>query len=376
MKTFMTPVRKSALALALALPAIAQAQTHMATNWLAPAHILNEQTYQRFAVDVAKATNGAVKFEVHSSGSLVPARDTMRGIRDGVAMIGIVYPPYTPADFPLSNVVNDLVFAADDDMAASFAFTELSMTHPKLLAEWKKNGGIFAGGYSTPVYNFVCIKPVRSLADAKGLKIRTAGGAQTEWVKLIGGVPVSVPIGDVYSGLERGSLDCTLTDLTNLDKGNKFWEVAKSVTLLPMGVVLGANYVLNADFWKKQSVANRKILLDSMAMGNARAQVAYHVGVNVAIDGSRKRGLEIIQPSADLKGKLDEFNKAFIASLAKQAMENRKVADPSDLIGAYIELQRKWKGLMQGVDRTSEQAVFKVLNDNVYSKLDPAKFGL
>ena len=376
MKKFMTPVRASALALALALPVMAQAQTHMATNWLAPAHILNEHTYQRFAADVAKATNGAVKFEVHSSGSLVPARDTMRGIRDGVAVIGIVYPPYTPADFPLSNVVNDLVFAADDDMAASFAFTELSMTHPKLLAEWKKNGGIFAGGYSTPVYNFVCNKPVRSLADAKGLKMRTAGGAQTEWVKLIGGVPVSVPISDVYSGLERGSLDCTLTDPTNLDKGNKFWEVAKSVTLLPMGVVLGANYVLNADFWKKQSVANRKILLESMAMGNARAQVAYHVGVQAAIDGSRKRGLEIIQPSADLKGKLDEFNKAFIASMAKQAMETRKVADPSDLITAYIDLQRKWKGLMQGMDRTSEQAVFKVLNDNLYSKIDPAKFGL
>jgi TRAP-type C4-dicarboxylate transport system substrate-binding protein len=376
MKSLMTPVRTSVLAFALALPAIAHAQTHMATNWLAPAHILNEHTYQRFSADVAKATNGAVKFEVHSSGSLVPARDTMRGIRDGVAVIGIVYPPYTPADFPLSNVVNDLVFAADDDMAASFAFTEMSMTHPKLVAEWKKNGGIFAGGYSTPVYNFVCIKPVRSLNDAKGLKIRTAGGAQTEWVKLLGAVPVSVPIGDVYSGLERGSLDCTLTDPTNLDKGNKFWEVAKSVTLLPMGVVLGANYVVNPDFWKKQTVGNRKILLENMALGNARAQVAYHVGVQAAIDGSRKRGLEIIQPGADIKVKLEEFNKAFISSMAKQAMESRKVADPSDLIAAYIELQRKWKGLMQGVDRTSEQAVFKVVNDNLYSKLDPTKFGL
>jgi TRAP-type C4-dicarboxylate transport system substrate-binding protein len=222
----------------------------------------------------------------------------------------------------------------------------------------------------------VCIKPVRSLNDAKGLKIRTAGGAQTEWVKLLGAVPVSVPIGDVYSGLERGSLDCTLTDPTNLDKGNKFWEVAKSVTLLPMGVVLGANYVVNPDFWKKQTVGNRKILLENMALGNARAQVAYHVGVQAAIDGSRKRGLEIIQPGADIKVKLEEFNKAFISSMAKQAMESRKVADPSDLIAAYIELQRKWKGLMQGVDRTSEQAVFKVVNDNLYSKLDPTKFGL
>jgi TRAP-type C4-dicarboxylate transport system substrate-binding protein len=152
--------------------------------------------------------------------------------------------------------------------------------------------------------------------------------------------------------------------------------VAKSVTLLPMGVVLGANYVVNPDFWKKQTVGNRKILLENMALGNARAQVAYHVGVQAAIDGSRKRGLEIIQPGADIKVKLEEFNKAFISSMAKQAMESRKVADPSDLIAAYIELQRKWKGLMQGVDRTSEQAVFKVVNDNLYSKLDPTKFGL
>lgn len=370
---------KSAVAAGLGLAMFAgaaQAQTQIATNWLAPAHILNEFTYQKWSDDVAKRTNGALKFEVHSSGSLVPARSTMQGIRDRVASVGIVYPGYTPSELPLNNVINDLVFVTDDDFAAAFAYSEVGMLNAKLQGEWKKNGGIFAGGYATPVYNFVCMKAIRGLNDAKGMKIRTAGGAQTDWVKLLGGVPVSVPIGDVYTGLERGSLDCTMTDPTNLDKGNKFWEVAKSVTLLPMGVVVGANYVYNPDFWKGLKNEQRRILLDTMAMGNVRAQIAYHVGVKAALDGSKQRGLEIITPAADLSAKLADFNKDFVGGLAKNSVESRKVADPSDLIQEFLKVQDKWKGLLKGVDRTNEDAVYKVLYDNLYSKIDEKKFGL
>lgn len=373
-------LKKSLIAAAIALAALPAAvlaqQTHMATNWMAPVHILNDQTYQRWAADVAKASNGSLKFEVHSNGSLVPAKSTMQGIRDNVAVVGIVYPAYTPAEFPLNNVINDLVFVSDDDIAAAFAYTELAMSHPKLQAEWKKNGGVFAGGYSTPVYNFLCGKAIRKLDDAKGLKIRTAGGAQSEWVKALGAVPVSVPSPDIYTGLERGSIDCTMSDPSMLDKGAKLWEVAKSVTLLPMGVVVGANYVYNPEFWKGLKPADRRILLDTMARATARAQVAYHVSVQAALDGSRKRGLELVEPNADIKVRLAAFNKQTIESLPKNSMESRKVADPSDLIKAYLNLEIKWKGLLKGVDRTNDDAVFKVLNDNLYSKLDANKFGL
>jgi TRAP-type C4-dicarboxylate transport system substrate-binding protein len=364
----------AALLTATLMPA--QAQTIQASNWLAPAHILNEFTYQKWAADVAAATNGRMKIEVFSSGSLVPAPSTMQGVRDGVAQVGVVYPAYTPSEQPLSNVVNDLVFASDDDFAAAFAWTELSFTHPKLTGEWKRNGGVFAGGYSTPVYNFICMKPVKALADARGLKIRTAGGTQTNWVRSLGAVPVSVPIGDVYSGLERGSLDCTLSDPTNLDKGNKFWEVAKSVTLLPMGVVLGANWVYNQGFWKGLKPEDRRMLLDTMAVASARAQVAYHVGVKAALDGSRQRGLQILEPGADLVARHTEFNKEFIGGLAKASVDTRKVADPSDLIAAYVELETKWKGLMKGVDRTNPDAVAAVLKQHLYGKIDEKTYGL
>ncbi len=374
MKRLLASVAVGALMGGLAPPA--SAETYQATNWMAPVHILNEFTYQKFAEDVKAATGGGITFEVYSNGSLVPARTTMQGIRDGVAAVGVVYPGYTPSELPLNNVVNDLVFVSDDDFASAFAYTELGLTHPKLIAEWKKNGGIFAGGYSTPVYNFVCVKPITAAGDAKGLKIRTAGGAQTAWVQSLGGVPVSVPIGDVYSGLERGSIDCTMSDPTNLDKGNKFWEVAKSVTLLPMGVVVGANYVYNPTFWKELEPAQRRALLDSMAVGVARAQVAYHVGVQAALEGSKERGLKIIEPAADLTEKLAAFQADLVEKLPQTAVAERKVEDPSDVIATFLELQKKWKGLMEGVDRTDADAVAKVLKDNLYAGIDENSFGL
>lgn len=354
----------------------ARAETFQATNWMTPVHILNEFPYQKFAADVKAATNGEIDFEVYSSGSLVPAPTTMQGIGDGVAQLGIVYPGYNPSELPLNNVVNDLVFVSDDDFAAAFAWVELGLTNKKLQKEWNGNGGVFIGGYATPVYNFVCMKDVSTPASVAGLKIRTAGTAQTAWVQAIGAIPVSVPIGDVYSGLERGSLDCTMTDPTNLDKGNKFWEVAKVVNQLPMGVVVGATYVYNTDFWTNLSPEHRRVLLNQTAVGLARSQVAYHKGVNDALAGSKERGLSITEANADMTAKLEEFKKSLIVELPQRSMNERKIEDPSDIIADFLKLQDKWKGLMANVDRTDADAVAKILQENLYSKLDENTVGL
>lgn len=359
-------------ALATGLTGHAWADTIQATNWMTPAHILNEFPYQALAKDVEAASGGATKIEVYSGGSLVPANATMQGIRDGVAQIGVVYPGYTPSELPVSNTVNDLGFVLGDDMAAAMAWTELGLTNEVLKAEWDKNGGVFLGGYSTPVYHFMCVKDISGPDSAKGLKIRTAGGAQTAWVEALGAVPVSVPIGDVYSGLERGSLDCTLSDPTNLDKGNKFWEVAKTVNKLPMGVVLGATYVANKDWWAGLPPEEKRMLLDQFAMGVARAQVGYHVGVEAALKGSADRGLTITEADPAMIEKLDAFKKQLTADLPKKAMADRGIEDPTAMISAFLELDTKWQKLLDGVDRTDPEAVAKVLRENLYDKIDPA----
>ncbi|MCV2894304.1 C4-dicarboxylate TRAP transporter substrate-binding protein [Lentibacter sp. XHP0401] len=366
----------TALALSGLVASPALADTYIASNWLAPVHILNEQPYQNLAKDLAADPDANLTFEVYSSGSLVPAKSTMQGIRDNVAQLGVVYPGYTPSELPVNNVLNDLVFTSDDALASALAYTEVGINNAAVQGEWGANGGIFLGGYSTPVYNFICMEPIRSPTDAKGKKIRTAGGAQTSWVESLGGVPVSVPIGDVYSGLSRGSIDCTMSDPTNLDKGNKFWEVAKSVTTLPMGVVMGATYVVNPDFWKGLSVEQRAALLDHMALGLARTQLVYAADVEAAFAGSRERGLEIIEPGAELSEALAAFQSDFVATLPQKSIDDRGIEDPSKLINAFLASQQAWKERLGGIDRTDAEAVAELIRSDIFGKLDLATFGM
>lgn len=365
----------SAVALASVITLPAMANSYIATNWMSPVHILNEQPYQKFSEEISKTTNGKLSFEVYSSGSLVPAKTTMQGIRDGVAQLGVVYPGYTPSELPINNVLNDLVFTSSDALAAAIAYTDIGINNAMIREEWNENGGIFVGGYSTPVYNFICMDPIRSLNDARGKKIRTAGGAQTEWVNSLGGVPVSVPIADVYSGLSRGSIDCTLSDPTNLDKGNKLWEVAESVTTLPMGVVMGATYVMNPSFWQGLNEEQKNILLDHLASGVARTQVTYAADVDAALNGSRERGLEILSPNEDLTEALAEFQKSFIETLPQRAMEGRGIEDPSSLIDEFIAKQEEWSVRLDTVDRTDPDAIAQLIRAEIYDEVDLTSFG-
>ncbi|MEX3314418.1 C4-dicarboxylate TRAP transporter substrate-binding protein [Sulfitobacter sp. PS-8MA] len=365
----------SALALTGLIAAPAVADNYIASNWLAPVHILNEQPYQKLAEELKNDPNANLTFEVYSSGSLVPAKSTMQGIRDNVAQLGVVYPGYSPSELPINNVLNDLVFTADNALAAALAYTEVGITNASVQEEWNNNGGVFLGGYSTPVYNFICMEPIRTPEDAKGKKIRTAGGAQTNWVEALGGVPVSVPIGDVYSGLSRGSLDCTMSDPTNLDKGNKFWEVAKSVTTLPMGVVMGATYVANTDFWQGLDADQRSALLDRMALGLARTQIVYAADVEAAFAGSRERGLEIVAPDASLTEQLASFQSDFVVNLPKKSADERGIADPSALIAEFQSAEAAWKERLSGIDSNDPEAVAQLIRDEIYGKADMAALG-
>lgn len=361
------PILMLAMAgLALSSPVLAD--TYRATNWLQPIHTLNSEPYQKFSKELDKATQGRIAFTVYSGGTLVPAKATLQALRDGTAQLGIVYPGYTPAELPLNNVLVDLGFLVKDPMAAAFAYTEINLGDKDLIQEWQKQGVLFAGGYSTPSYNFMCVKPIRSLADMKGKKIRTAGGTQTDWVSSAGGVPVSVPIGDVYTGLARGSIDCTMAEVPNLIN-SKFIEVAKSITRLDMGTVPGATYVLNPAFWKDLSAGDKKLMVTQMARGLADQQIAYAARAKQALQEAEGK-IEIIQPDQDLKDALQKFRASYIKALPQDSMKERRIKDPSSLIARYSELEAKWHDLLEKTDRNDAQAVAALLEKELYGKVD------
>ena len=356
--------------------ACVSAETYTASSWLGATHPITVHGFDGFAKNVAEATGGDIEFEVFAGGSLLPPKGTLSGVGSGVAALGSVTSAYIPADLPLGNVINDLAFAATDPLAAAFASTEVKMMHPKMIKEYQDHNVVYAIGYSTTLYHFICNGAVRSLADLKGKKVRTAGNSHVQWINSVGGVPVSVSAAEIYTGLQRGSIDCTMGDANFLTTSFKLQEVADSVTILPMGTHTSGGSVLNTDMWQDLSAANRRVILDNMAIALTEMELDWEAQGIEALEIAAGNGVEVIQPTDEMAAALKAFSDAFVADLPKKAMADRGVEDPTDLIEAYMASYNKWVELLGGIDRTDRDAVLGLVKGEIYDKIDENSYGL
>lgn len=59
-------------------------------------------------------------------------------------------------------------------------------------------------------------RPIESMDDFNGIKMRTAGKMQSDTLALLGGTPVTAAIGDTYQGLNRGVFDGAIIPWTGV----------------------------------------------------------------------------------------------------------------------------------------------------------------
>ncbi len=98
---------------------------------------------------------------------------------------------------------------------------------------------------------FYCNKPVKSVADLKGLKVRSFTPSMAALIKSFGATPVSLQFSEVYPALQRGVADCGVTSPTSGNTG-KWPEVTSHFLPLSVsGSVQG--HFMNLDYWKRLS---------------------------------------------------------------------------------------------------------------------------
>jgi TRAP-type C4-dicarboxylate transport system substrate-binding protein len=78
-------------------------------------------------------------------------------------------------------------------------------------------------------------KPVRTMDDLKGMRIRTPSRAQSAQLTALGATPVDMPVTQIYNSLERGVIDATMIPLSAM-LDFKLLEVVKYLTVdAPLG---------------------------------------------------------------------------------------------------------------------------------------------
>ena len=189
-------------------------------------------------------------------------------------------------------------------------------------------------------------------------------------VEELGGVPVNVPSSEMYSGLEKGILDCAANAVSDL-KARSLWDVSKHTTLIYLGIFyVGPQWGIRTSFWKQLDTSQKKALLKSFAFSMPLIYQEYKKSNDEVMKEAASHGVTFYEPSQEMSNIISQFEKNNISRAIAVAKEKGIVADPEKFIGDFIEIYNKWVKLLADVDRNNAQAVGQIIMTNIYDKVD------
>jgi TRAP-type transport system periplasmic protein len=176
-----------------------------------------------WAKEVEKRTNGRVTVTIFPNGTLTPADKCYDGVVKGISGLGSSALSYTRGRFPLMEVIDLPLGYKNATIATNLANATYKKYQPKELADTKV---MYFQAHGPGILHTK--KPVRTLEELKGLKIRSTG-LSAKIVAALGATPVAMPMGETYDALAKGVADGSAAPMAALE-GFKWGEVVKYST--------------------------------------------------------------------------------------------------------------------------------------------------
>lgn len=165
--------------------------------------------------EVEKRTKGRLKVEYHVGESLVPLKSQPDAIKSGLCQATIFVPPYYWGKTPLTTgLTYPFVLPASASQKGTFDTFKLSdmyYSHPEVTKEFAKWDCKYIFATAITQGHLIGNKPVRTVSDLRGLKIR-APGPQGDLIKEFGASPVFVPLPEFYQSVQTGLVDLFSND--------------------------------------------------------------------------------------------------------------------------------------------------------------------
>jgi len=311
---FLTVIAK-VLGLALVLgimtpPALAAQEIKLTYANFPPAQTFPSVQMERWAKEVEKRTNGKVKVQTFPGGTLLPAKNIFDGVISGTADIGNFAMSYQPGRFPVSEAV-DLPLGFQSAKVASLVLYDLIEKYrPK---EFEKVKIITL--FTCPPNDLMTSKPVRSLADLKGMELRVSGTG-AEVIKRLGGIPIAMPMSDTPEAIQKGIVKGIVSSLETLKDFNyaAYCPYATEANLF----VVSFAVVMNREKWESLPADVKKVI-DDMRREQAEWTGDY-------VDRHVKESLAWSK---------DKYNHQVFQLSQKDRMETQKLVQP--MLDEYVK---------------------------------------
>ena len=275
------------------------------SSWVGPTHPLTRDVLGGWAAAVEKATNGRVKMQMLPKAPMAAA-GTFDGVRDGLVDVSYVTASYTPARHPLP-LLAELPGSGGSAEVNSVAYNRIHWKYLQQANEYKgvKLLGVFTHG---PGQMFSVKKPVNSVADLAGMKVRSGGGISEASAKALGASPLVKPAPESYELLSSGVADATFFPSESIRSFN-LDKVVKHATYFPGGFYSSSfGFFMNEDKWNKLSKQDQDAI--TSVSGEALARLA-----GKAWDAADKVGIEALKAAGVT---MVDANPAFVADVRKR----------------------------------------------------------
>lgn len=190
-----------------------------------PTKHVQHQVLADWAKEVETATNGQLKFRIFPGGQLGKPPHQYDSAVKGLTDIAFGLHSYTAGRFPLTAVMRMPFLIQNAEIGSSV----LWKVYERYLMDEHKDTKVLWVFCHGAGQVFTTAKPVKTLEDFIGMKMRSPGKIMSEVLQKFGASPVGMPITQVYTGLERGLLDGVIAPWETM-RPFRFYEKAKYAT--------------------------------------------------------------------------------------------------------------------------------------------------
>jgi len=205
----------------LVVGSVASAETRLTYSTFFPPANLQSQLAEEWCKEVEKRTGGKVVVEYYPGQTLTKAPQCYDGVVQGISDIGFSCLAYSRGRFPVMAAV-DLPLGYKT--AAQATATANAVYEKFKPAELDDTEVMYFHGHG-PGLLFTVSKPVTTLEDMQGLKIRSTGNS-AKLVAALGGTPVAKSMAENYQLLQKGVVDGSMHPIES-NKSFKLGEVCK-----------------------------------------------------------------------------------------------------------------------------------------------------
>ena len=263
----------------LSLGGVAQSQTVLQGVVTSSTAIQTAELWQWAAEEIKTRSNGELEIAITSMPELgLTGFELVRVLGAGLVDLADVLPTYVAGDIPVIEGGDLLGLFKNYEQAV-----EGHLAWEQVLREKYADriGSVVLGSWPWTQQMIYSKRDVKTMDDFKGMRIRVFSPAMAQFVSALGAEPVSLPYAEVYTALDRGTIDGAIT-CTLCGWEQKLHEVTDYIIDAHMGSAVTTLFVVSNRTWNSLTPAQQEVLA---SIGDDFTERGWRLGAEWAKQG-------------------------------------------------------------------------------------------